>query len=182
MPQNQRKDIDIVFSHNDFQENNAMLNGADYNKVFLIDFEYSMMNYRGADLAALFNEVMITYNHIGEIPFKVYYDWIFSSAELENVMRIYLSRYHSKFYEGEASEEDFVAEEMPILKDQIERCVLLTHAMWAFGTLLLVPDFETRPVEFMGYHTYAWTRLEMLAHIKTQFLGDHLASLALPTQ
>lgn len=175
-----RDDIDIVFSHNDFQENNAMIDGEDYNKVYLIDFEYSMMNYRGADLAALFNEVMITYKHNGEIPFKVYYEWMFSSEELENVMNIYLSRYHSKFYKGDKSIQDFLAEEKPILKDQIQRCVLLTHAMWVFGTLLLVPDFSTRPIEFMGYHAYAWTRLEMLHGIKKHFLGEHFASLDAP--
>ena len=156
-----------------------MICGSNYNKVYLIDFEYSQMNYRGADLAALFNEVMITYNHSGEIPFKVYYDWAFTSNELDHVLEIYLKRYHSKFYKGEQSAEDFLKEEIPILREQVRRCILLTHAIWPFGTLLLVPDFASNPVFFMGYHVYAWTRLEMLHAIKKEFLGEHLSSLAI---
>lgn len=131
------------------------------------------MNYRGADLAAYFNEVMITYNHMGEIPFKIYYEWMLTSAELNSVMETYLTRYHSKFYKGEDSLEDFLNAEKPILLEQIRRCVLLTHAMWAFGSLLLVPDFESKPVEFMGYHLYAWKRLEMLQQVKKEFLKEH---------
>jgi thiamine kinase-like enzyme len=178
-PKADRKDIDIVFSHNDFQENNCMVETSNYNKIFLIDFEYSQMNYRGADLAALFNEVMITYTHSGEIPFKVYYDWMLSSKEFDNMMKWYLTRFHEKHYKGDKDLATLLAEETPILKDQIQRCVLITHAMWAFGTLLLVPDATTKPMEFAGYHAYAWTRLEMLAHIKKEFFGEHLACLAI---
>lgn len=179
LPKNCREGIDIVFSHNDFQENNTMLCGNDYTKVVLIDFEYSQMNYRGADLAAYFNEVMITYNHAGQIPFKIYYDWMLTSAELNTVMEIYLGRYHTKFYKGDDTLEQFLAHEKPILLEQIRRCVLLTHAMWAFGSLLLLPSFETKPVEFMGYHLYAWARLEMLQEAKKHFLREHFPSLAI---
>ena len=67
-----RCEADKVFSHNDFQENNAMLRFCDPWKPIFIDFEYSQMNTRGADLASIVLESMIDYAYDGEIPFKVY--------------------------------------------------------------------------------------------------------------
>lgn len=54
-----RCEADVVFSHNDFQENNAMIRLNDPWHPVFIDFEYAQMNYRGADLASLVLESMI---------------------------------------------------------------------------------------------------------------------------
>jgi len=78
--------IDTVFSHNDFQENNMMLKDSDYSKIVLIDFEFSCLNNRGFDLATYYLESMITYKHMGQLPFKVYYDWCMDPNEVDAML------------------------------------------------------------------------------------------------
>lgn len=85
---------DLVFSHNDFQENNMMIQGGDYSKIVLIDFEFSCMNNRGFDLATYFLESIITYKHLGQLPFKAYYEWAMKSQEVDEMLEIYLQRYY----------------------------------------------------------------------------------------
>lgn len=48
----------VVFSHNDIQENNFIKNEQ---KIVIIDFEYSQLNFRGADLALYLMETSIEY-------------------------------------------------------------------------------------------------------------------------
>jgi len=55
------KNVDLIFSHNDIQENNLIYK-HDLKQIELIDFEYSALNFRGADLASLINELAIEYS------------------------------------------------------------------------------------------------------------------------
>ena len=52
---------DVLFTHNDIQENNILAWNNDKTKLTLIDFEYSSLNFRGYDIAAYMNETMIDY-------------------------------------------------------------------------------------------------------------------------
>lgn len=56
---------DLLFSHNDIQENNLIYKQKE-NYIELIDFEYSALNFRGADIASMINEM--TYEYNTEIP------------------------------------------------------------------------------------------------------------------
>lgn len=61
----------LVFSHNDIQETNFLANDQE---TVILDFEYSCVNYRGADLSGYIDESMIDYS-ISEAPyFKINYD------------------------------------------------------------------------------------------------------------
>ena len=157
--------IDTVFSHNDFQENNMMLKDSDYSKIVLIDFEFSCLNNRGFDLATYYLEAMITYKHMGQLPFKVYYDWCMHSHEVDAMLQIYLHRYFLKFYGGKQKWHEFFAQELPILREQFQRCVLINNVLWAFSCLLFSEDPGEDPAKamrFAGMYLYAFTRLEIL--------------------
>jgi thiamine kinase-like enzyme len=45
------REWDTVMGHNDFHHMNTLLANGDYNKIWLIDFEVSSLNFRGYDLA-----------------------------------------------------------------------------------------------------------------------------------
>ncbi len=55
-PESSREQLDIVFSHNDVQENNILACTEDKTQLSFIDFEYSGINYRGADLGNIWFE------------------------------------------------------------------------------------------------------------------------------
>lgn len=63
---------DLVFSHNDFQENNVLINNVDNSTLTLIDFEYSCTNYRGYDIASFVNEQFMDYTEKGAPFFKIH--------------------------------------------------------------------------------------------------------------
>lgn len=98
----------VVFSHNDVQENNIMVKWADeahtdITETKLIDFEYSSLNYRGADLAGYLVENMID-NKISEEPFYAYHEERFPdfesadpSAPVNAMIRLYLQTYFDQF-------------------------------------------------------------------------------------
>ena len=54
---------EVVFSHNDFQENNVLIWNLDKQKFTIIDFEYASLNFLGYDLASYFNESFIDYTY-----------------------------------------------------------------------------------------------------------------------
>jgi len=141
IPPNQREGLDVVFSHNDFQENNVMVENNDKSKMILIDFEFSMLNFRGFDLGALFNESYIDYIVKSRPAFKFHeelFDFLLQRNEIDHIARHYLKHYHGKFYQGEKTSEQFLEEELPILKDQITRAVLLEHLLWAVWALVMM--------------------------------------------
>jgi len=60
-----RGEVDKVFCHNDFQENNALMRFSDPWRPVFIDFEYAQLNTRGADLASIVIESLIQYDYDG---------------------------------------------------------------------------------------------------------------------
>jgi thiamine kinase-like enzyme len=63
---------DLVFSHNDFQENNVLVRHLDKSTLTLIDFEYAAKNFRGYDLAAYVNECFLDYKY-PKVPYYMLY-------------------------------------------------------------------------------------------------------------
>lgn len=57
-----------MFSHNDTQENNFLANDQE---TKILDFEYSCVNYRGADLASYILESAIDYSVLDAPNFKM---------------------------------------------------------------------------------------------------------------
>ena len=93
-----RKNIDLIFSHNDFTENNVMVTHVDKMHLTLIDFEYSMINFRGYDLGTYVNETYIDYSY-GEKPgYKVYKDTLIYKFGRGEEVELLLIHYLKYFY------------------------------------------------------------------------------------
>ena len=63
----------IVFSHNDVQENNILTSLEDNSKIYLIDYEYGMWNPKYSDLACYLNELVIDNAHPKHPGIKYYF-------------------------------------------------------------------------------------------------------------
>lgn len=82
-----------MFSHNDIQENNVMISNKNKTKLTMIDFEYSMPNFRGFDIAAYINESYIDYHNPEKVTYKMYEDTMMSfepNGEVESMCLTYL--------------------------------------------------------------------------------------------
>jgi len=62
-------DENIIFSHNDVQEFNFLTNEQNGTKI--IDFEYSLHNFRGIDLASYINESAIDYSTPSDLGYSI---------------------------------------------------------------------------------------------------------------
>jgi len=63
---------EIVFSHNDVQENNCLISLQDNEQITLIDFEYAGWNPIAYDLANYLNELAFDNAHPGVVPTREY--------------------------------------------------------------------------------------------------------------
>lgn len=81
---------EIVFSHNDCQENNILSSLADNTKLFLIDYEYGMWNPKYYDLGNYLNELVCDNAHPKPPGIKYYMENWPKDEEIEYLTSKYL--------------------------------------------------------------------------------------------
>jgi len=101
----------------------------------LIDFEYSSLNFRGYDIASYFNETSLDYTHPVHPKFRIYFEY-FDQLWEEGEVDKYISYYLGKLYqikcekvpefEYKDRKDEFIKKELPILRDQALRCMLMS--------------------------------------------------------
>eukprot|EP00347_Sterkiella_histriomuscorum_P000878 403374177 len=170
---------EIVFTHNDIQENNIMAWNKNKTQFVLIDFEYSSLNFRGYDIASYLNEVSLDYTHPVHPKFRYYLEY-FDQLWEEGEVNKYLTYYAKKLFQIKCKNEvdfqykdkqqEFLDQEVPILRDQVLKCMLMSDLQWAFWSMIMMPiDDLMKCQEF--YMEYGLTRLEMYVKHKEMFLG-----------
>ena len=99
-----------------------MIDHEDRTKLTLIDFEYSMPNFRGFDIASYYIESYFDYSYPKKPNFKVYEEFKMSfepHEEVEKMAIAYLTRYHEKhnMTNPDESLDKLLEKELPILMD-----------------------------------------------------------------
>lgn len=122
MPEN--KPEYVVFCHNDIQENNFLQSKTE---TKIIDFEYSQLNFRGADLASYINESSLNYDFT--LPNHYAYEddrfGDFDRHDCEETRRVnvnlVLTEFLERFYDqyGETHIQNF-KETFPTLQDYLD--------------------------------------------------------------
>jgi hypothetical protein len=85
-------------------------------------------------------------------------------GEFEKFLTYYLKEYHKIMCEKEPEfeywddQKSFIVKELPILKDQAQRCILMSHLQWAFWSLIMMPIEDLEKCEAF-YMEYAVARL-----------------------
>lgn len=114
-----------VFSHNDVQENNCLIDKND--RLWLIDYEYSQINFRANDVANFIAENQFAYD---EPPAAFVYHpenkWDLNGQKFRDVS----NAYHGK----DLSEEEFTK-----FKDEVQRCLVFQNFWWAVWSLVMIP-------------------------------------------
>eukprot|EP00826_Nyctotherus_ovalis_P003263 TRINITY_DN10661_c0_g2_i1.p1 TRINITY_DN10661_c0_g2~~TRINITY_DN10661_c0_g2_i1.p1 ORF type:complete len:366 (-),score=80.65 TRINITY_DN10661_c0_g2_i1:39-1136(-) len=81
------KKREVVLSHNDISASNIM----DTNdNMYLIDYEYCQLNYRGYDLAVLMEDISTDYSYSAYPHFKMHRELAFTEKEEEKLLRHYI--------------------------------------------------------------------------------------------
>lgn len=151
--------LDIVFSHEDLQENNILQ--TQYGLRF-IDFEYASMDYQAYDIANYFCECMIDYCVI-EYPF---YSVSLSDYPTEWEQRLFCSIYLSEYLESRIMLDDLAVTR---LLSRVQRFTLVSHYLWTIWSVVRAPGGVTfNDFDFLHYGQARWdlykrTKCELLA-------------------
>jgi choline kinase len=132
---------DVVFSHNDVQENNMM---SSENGLRLIDFEYADFNYRGADIGNLFNEFCYDYT-VAVLP-------CFSETSAYPTLeaqRWFAAVYLSEWW-GTPVNESSHAREITDFLSEVHVFSQLSHLLWGLWSLIRA-DHSAIPFDFRKY-------------------------------
>ena len=142
---------DIVFCHNDLQENNILLTPQG---LIFIDFEYANFNFQSADIGNFFDEFTMDYIH-GEWPFFKFDREDYPSEEIQRQFAsVYLSEYLDRpIYE---SRDGALITE---LLDSVHVFSQLSHLLWGLWSLVRAQQ-QTETFNSFDFVEYARFRFE----------------------
>jgi len=139
--------VDVVFSHNDSQENNILQ--THYGLRF-IDFEYSAMDYQAYDIANYFCECTIDYN-FARYPF---YKINLADFPTDYEQRLFLSVYLSEYLESTVHIDNPTVD---ALFNRVNRFTLASSLLWALWSVIRAPQAPTfNEFDFLDYSKARW--------------------------
>ena len=170
----------VVFSHNDLHSQNILLLEKS-NKLVFIDYEYSSYNYRGYDIANLFNESMIDYTNenypyytINEknfpsdydlIDFIKYYLFFFKfETGYDEILVMNDDSYFKDFIEKNYDKKKFNLE-VEALFEEVRVCCMLSHYYWILWSVIMSKNPE---IQFDYIH-YAYDRYRIYQNLKKDY-------------
>lgn len=176
----------VVFSHNDLHSAN-MLRLLKNDRLLLIDYEYSDYNFRGYDIANVFNETQFVYGHTEHPYYHVDEKRFPGEEDLIDFITYYLlfSKFHHditqadgeammndkkllvQYIENNFSPEEFDKEIQQILSE-VRANMLFSHFYWTFWSVIM----SKNPDITFDYLAYAHSRYEMYVRDKKMYFGS----------
>ncbi|VWU49228.1 choline kinase [Hepatocystis sp. ex Piliocolobus tephrosceles] len=153
----------IVFCHNDLQENNIMNTN---HCLRLIDFEYSGYNYLAADIANFFIETSIDYSYNLYPFFKIDKNQYISYENRKMFIKQYLENYLDKSYT--MPDEKVIDEILNIIEVQ----ALGLHLLWGFWSI--IRGYQTKSYNEFDFFLYAKERLNMYDKQKEYLISNKI--------
>ena len=164
------KDSETVLAHNDAQENNILASLYDTTHIIFIDFEYTSWNPRAMDIANYFSETMLDNAHPLENGIKPYIQNFINEREQEFLIRCYLQQYFRKYYNKitKISEESFIENELPILRAEVHKCLLLNNYFWGVWSIRMLKPEKIGETTVFNFD-FAKARVAMFNHVKSLY-------------
>ncbi|KAI4835979.1 choline kinase [Plasmodium brasilianum] len=153
----------VVFCHNDLQENNII----NTNKCLrLIDFEYSGYNFLSADIANFFIETSIDYS-LSTYPFfnidkKKYISYENRKLFITSYLSIYLDK--SSLIVDQKTIDQFL--------EAIEVQALGAHLLWGFWSI--IRGYQTKSYNEFDFFLYAQERFKMYDDQKEYLMSNNI--------
>ena len=140
----------LIVSHNDIQEGNILSMRKDATKLVIIDYEYTSFGNREYDLAHIFNELCMDYTYPCFPFMKTYKENSLSKEEYEAYSKYYLELYHQNIYNGDLSETDYVAQELPNFLESLYCSMILKGINSSAWSILMLTESQLNE-EILNY-------------------------------
>ena len=175
----------VVLSHNDLYSLNVLIMDKT-DETVLIDFEFADYNYRGYDLASIFNEIAFDYDSAYPF-FKITQEKYLTEQEVYEFIEYYL--FFAKFdvegdeldqiLEDEASLRGYVEknyqvdkfkEEIDLVLQEVRACSLFTHYYWIIWRTIMSKDDDSKDdKDAIDHIPYAHKRYELYQKEKEMY-------------
>jgi len=175
----------VAFSHNDMHSQNVLVLDKDHS-FQLIDYEYSEYNYRGYDIANLFNETMFEYDTEESPHYNLDESKYPSDKELKDFIKYYLffskcdgedfdleqvlkhDSYRDEYVKKNHNVEEFNKEAEEIFKE-VKVCAMFSHYFWSLWGIIMSYNGDIK----FDYVHYAKKRFELYQKCKENYLKEH---------
>ncbi|KAF4717627.1 hypothetical protein FOZ62_025086 [Perkinsus olseni] len=152
--------MDVVFSHNDVQENNILQ--TQYG-LRLIDFEYAHYNYQAYDIANLFCEFTMDYTET-HYPF---FATDLAAYPDRRTQRMFLSVYLSEYLETPIFPDNDLYI-LPLMRN-VSKFALASHLLWGLWSVIRAPQAPT--YDDFDFLVYAKFRFDSYFRMKNIILS-----------
>jgi len=144
-----------VFSHGDVHTNNIMI---EHGKLWLIDFEYAGITFRGWDFSLLMTESTIAYDEGQPFVYHPESNWdLDKEGEIATLVA----------YLGEDATKEQVAE----FREEVKRCIVWGHFYWGVWSLVMIETTADAKEALDFYLPYAVFRFKRFFETYEEFLG-----------
>jgi len=123
------------------------------------------------DLANYFNETMLDNAHPLENGIKLYLNNFISESEQEFVIKEYLGHYFKHYRPTDGDEAEFITKELPKIRDEVHKCLLLNNYFWAIWSLRMLKEEKLGDPKVFNFD-FAQARIDMFNHVKTQYFKE----------
>ncbi|TRY52352.1 Choline/ethanolamine kinase [Cryptosporidium tyzzeri] len=156
----------LVFAHNDLQENNLL---QTQNNIRMIDYEYSAINFAGADIANYFCEYIYDYCSDKQPYFKFKYE----DYPCEELRKLFISVYLSQTLQEQVMPSQQIVH---IMTKAVEVFTLISHITWGLWSIARTPGYQPNSVEF-DFTEYANTRFMHYLQKKKELIDQGILPL-----
>ncbi|KAJ1609206.1 putative choline kinase [Cryptosporidium canis] len=157
----------LVFAHNDLQENNLL---QTQNNIRMIDYEYSAINFAGADIANYFCEYMYDYCSDKHPYFKYKYE----DYPCEELRKLFISVYLSQTLQEQILPTHRIVH---IMARVVEAFTLISHITWGLWSIARTPGYQPNSVEF-DFTEYASVRFTHYFQKKNELIDEGILPLS----
>ena len=157
---------EVVASHNDILENNIILINNDRNKLYIIDYEYTHLNFRAYDLSLYLLESKFDYTN-SDFPFFAYYEEAcLTEHNFDYLIEAYLDHYFKNYYSGKKQYEEYMNDETPILKDEVIKLEPINVIIWGIWAILVI-DWENLDENCYNFE-FSFHKLELFKKLRSR--------------
>ena len=88
------------------------------------------------------------------------------------MLRHYLSHFYQNYYKSKSTEteEQYLAREVPLLKQEVYRCLLLNNYFWGIWSLTILKKENIGNPNVFNFD-FASARIAMYNHVKDLYAG-----------
>ena len=87
------------------------------------------------------------------------------------MIKRYLGHYYKKFSKKDEEKKDYISRELPKIKEELHRCLLLNNYFWGIWSLRMLKEEKLGDPNVFNFD-FAQARIDMFNHVKALYFKE----------